>query len=344
MTSIDDVARAAGMSTATVSRALRGLPNVSDATRARIRGIADELGYVASSNASGLASGRTDTLGVVVPSVSRWFYTTVLEGVDAALREAGFDMILYNLASRDGDRERAFHRTMLRKRTDALIAIGVDFATPEREQLLSVGHPIVAIGGPVPGIRNIGVDDRAVARLATEHLIGLGHRDILHLGGADDEGLNKRLPVDRRQGFLDAMKAADLPVRDEWLLTGKFSPEASRQVMAEVFAAEGTRPTAVFASSDEMAFGVMLAAQQAGLRVPDDLSVIGIDNHDMSASFGLTTVAQDPYEHGMLGARLLLDELRDGEPSERGALRTGYELLVRSSTGPVPLGAGIVTR
>ena len=335
MTSIDDVARAAGVSTATVSRALRGLPNVSEPTRERIREVADELGYVASSNASGLASGRTDTIGVAVPSVSRWFYTTVLEGVDAALREANFDMILYNLASRDGDRERAFHRSLLRKRTDGLIAVGVDFTAPEREQLLGVGHPIIAIGGPVPGIRNIGVDDRAVARLATEHLIGLGHRDILHLGGADDEGLNKRLPVDRRQGFLDAMDAAGLPVRDEWLLTGKFSPEVSREVMAEVFAA-GPRPTAVFASSDEMAFGVMLAAQQAGTRIPEDLSVIGIDNHDMSVSYGLTTVAQDPYVHGMLGAQLLLDELRDGQPTRRTSVRADAELIVRSSTGPAP--------
>ena len=336
MTSIDDVARAAGVSTATVSRALRGLPNVSEPTRARIKAIAEELGYVASSNASGLASGRTDTIGVAVPSVSRWFYTTVLEGVDAALREANFDMILYNLASRDGDRERAFHRSLLRKRTDGLIAVGVDFTGPEREQLLSVGHPIIAIGGPVPGIRNIGVDDRAVARLATEHLIGLGHRDILHLGGADDEGLNKRLPVDRRQGFLDAMESAKLPVRDEWLLTGKFSPEVSREVMAEVFATAGPRPTAVFASSDEMAFGVMLAAQQAGIRVPDDVSVIGIDNHDMSVTYGLTTMAQDPYVHGMLGARLLLDELRDGRPTRRTSIRADAELLVRSSTGPAP--------
>jgi len=334
VTSIDDVARAAGVSTATVSRALRGLPNVSEPTRERIHRIADELGYVASSSASGLASGRTRTIGVAVPSVSRWFYTTVLEGVDAALREANFDMILYNLASRGGDRERAFHRSLLRKRTDALIAIGVDFSAAEREQLLSVGHPILAIGGPVPGIRNIGVDDRAVARLATEHLIGLGHRDILHLGGADDEGLNKRLPVDRRQGFLDAMESAGLTVRDEWLLTGRFSPEVSREVMAEVFAAEGPRPTAVFASSDEMAFGVMLAAQQAGIRVPEDLSVIGIDDHDMSVSFGLTTMAQDPYLHGMLGARLLLDELRDGQPTRRTSLRADFELRVRGSTGP----------
>jgi len=334
VTSIDDVARAAGVSTATVSRALRGLPNVSEATRERIREVADQLGYVASSSASGLASGRTHTMGVAVPSVSRWFYTTVLEGVDAALREAGFDMILYNLASRDGDRERAFHRSLLRKRTDALIAIGVDFTTPERQQLLSVGHPILAIGGPVPGIRNIGVDDRAVARVATQHVIDLGHRDIVHLGGADDEGLNRRMPVDRRQGFLATMDAAGIPVRDEWLLTGRFSTAISRDAMLHLFAAPGPRPTAVFASSDEMAFGVMLAAQQSGLRVPDDLSVIGIDNHDMSAAFDLTTVAQDPYAHGRLGAQLLLDEVRNGEPGRRGSVRADFELLVRGSTAP----------
>lgn len=333
MTSIDDVARAAGVSTATVSRALRGLPNVSEQTRERIRRIADELGYVASSSASGLASGRTHTIGVAVPSVSRWFYTTVLEGVDAALREANFDMILYNLASRGGDRERVFHRSLLRKRTDALIAIGVDFTAAEREQLLSVGHPLIAIGGPVPGVRNIGIDDRAVARAATEHLIGLGHRDILHLGGADDEGLNRRMPLDRRVGFLAAMDAAGLPVRDEWLLTGRFSPVVSRHVMLDLFASRGPRPTAVFASSDEMAFGVLLAAQQSGLRVPDDLSVIGIDNHDMAESFELTTLAQDPHAHGMLGARLLLDELR-GAPPRRSSMRADYELLVRGSTGP----------
>lgn len=333
MTSIDDVARAAGVSTATVSRALRGLPNVSDATRERIRAIADELGYVASSSASGLASGRTHTIGVAVPSVSRWFYTTVLEGVDAVLREANFDMILYNLASRGGGRERAFHRSLLRKRTEALISVGVDFTADERKQLLSVGHPLVAIGGPVPGVRNIGVDDQAIARAATEHLIALGHRDIAHLGGVDDEGLNRRLPVDRRMGFLSAMTAAGLPVREEWLLTGRFSTALSREVMRELFASGGPRPTAVFASSDEMAFGVLLAAQQSGLRVPDDLSVIGIDDHDMSASFELTTMAQDPHAHGMLGAQLLLDQLR-GMPPRRSSIRADFELRVRGSTAP----------
>jgi len=104
-------------------------------------------------------------------------------------------------------------------------------------------------------------------------------------------------------------------------------------VMLDLFASPGPRPTAVFANSDEMAFGVLLAAQQSGLRVPDDLSVIGIDNHDMAAAFELTTLAQDPHAQGALGAQILLDELR-GAPPRRSSIRADFELLVRGSTGP----------
>jgi LacI family transcriptional regulator, repressor for deo operon, udp, cdd, tsx, nupC, and nupG len=331
VTSIDDVARAAGVSIATVSRALRELPNVSEATRQRIRAVADELGYVASSSASGLASGRTLAMGLVAPSVSRWFYTTVIEGVDSALREANYDMILYNLASRGGERERVFHRSILRKRTDALIAVGIDFTADEREQLLSVGHPTMMIGGPVRGIRHIGIAERVVARQATEYLISRGHRDIAHLGGDDDDGLNRRVPVDRRLGFRDAMHAAGIPVREEWLLSGRFSMTASRELVAAAFARKGPHPTAIFASSDEMAIGAILAAQDRGLNVPRDLSVIGIDNHDLSASFGLTTMAQDPYEQGALGARILLDDLSGGPLSRKTSLRADAVLVERNS-------------
>ncbi len=241
-------------------------------------------------------------------------------------------MILYNLASRGGERERVFHRSILRKRTDALIAVGIDFTAEEREQLLSVGHPMMMIGGPVRGIRHIGIAERAVARQATEHLIALGHREIAHLGGDDDDGLNRRVPVDRRLGFQDAMLAAGLPVRDEWLLSGRFSLTASREVMNQVFARPGPRPTAVFASSDEMAIGVILAARDCGISVPTELSVIGIDNHDLSESFGLTTMAQDPFEQGALGARILLEDLSGTELSRRTSIRADAVFVQRSST------------
>jgi DNA-binding LacI/PurR family transcriptional regulator len=333
VTSIDDVARASGVSTATVSRALRGLPNVSDATRTRIRTIADELGYVASSSASGLASGRTLAMGVVAPSVSRWFYTTVIEGIDSALREANYDMILYNLASRGGDRERVFHRSILRKRTDALIAVGMDFSADEREQLLSLGHPTIMIGGPVRGIRHVGIDERGVARQATDYLIGLGHRDIAHLGGDDDEGLNREVPLGRRNGYLDALADAGIAPRNDWMLSGRFSLTASRDVIGELLDRAGPRPTAIFANSDEMAIGAILAATDRGLRVPDDISIMGIDNHDLSESFGLTTMAQDPYEQGRLGARILLDDLSGGPLSRKTSVKASAHLVERTSTG-----------
>jgi DNA-binding LacI/PurR family transcriptional regulator len=334
VTSIDDVAQASGVSIATVSRALRGLPNVSEPTRQRIRGIADQLGYVASSNASGLATGRTLTMGVVAPSVSRWFYTTVIEGIDSVLREANYDMILYNLASRGGDRERVFHRSILRKRTDALIALCLDFTGDERDQLLSIGHPMIMIGGPVRGIRHIGIDERGVARAATEYLIGLGHRHIAHLGGDDDEGLNRQVPLERRRGFLDALRDAGIESHDDWMLTGRFSLTASRDVVNELLDRPGPRPTAIFANSDEMALGAMLAALDHRLSIPGDLSIMGIDNHDLSESFGLTTMAQDPFEQGALGARILLDDLNGGPLKRKTSVRAPAQLLERTSTAP----------
>jgi LacI family repressor for deo operon, udp, cdd, tsx, nupC, and nupG len=331
MAGIDEVARVTGVSTATVSRALRGLPNVSDKTRAAVRRAADELGYVASSSASGLASGRTLAMGVVVPSVSRWFYTSVLEGVDAELRAASYDMILFNLGGHRGDRERVFHRSILRKRTDALLALCLDFTPDERHQLASLGHPTIVIGGPVKGLRSVGIDEKSTALTATNHLISLGHTDIAHLGGEDEEGLNKQVPIGRLHGFQKAMREAGLPVHPEWIIPGGFSLPQSRASMNALLDRPGPRPTAVFAGSDEMAMGAMLAAQDHGLSVPRDLSVIGIDDHDFSQSFGLTTMAQDPFDQGAIATRILLDELAGGDPRSR-SVRTAATLIVRSST------------
>jgi DNA-binding LacI/PurR family transcriptional regulator len=333
MAGIEEVARATGVSTATVSRALRGLPNVSDTTRAAVRRAADELGYVASSSASGLASGRTLAMGVVVPSVSRWFYTQVLEGVDAELRTASYDMILFNLGGHRGDRERVFHRSILRKRTDALIALCLDFTPEERDQLASLGHPTIVVGGPVKGLRNVGIDEEATGYTATRHLISLGHTDIAHLGGEDEEGLNSQVPIGRMHGFRKAMREAGLAVRPEWVIPGGFSLPEGRAAVDRLLARPGPRPTAIFAGSDEMAFGAILAAGDHGLRVPEDLSVIGIDDHDFAECFGLTTMAQNPFEQGATATRVLLDELGGAEPHTQSVL-SPVSLVVRTSTAP----------
>ncbi len=319
-----------------MSRALRGLPNVSPATRDLVMATAERLGYVASSAASGLATGRTLAMGVVLPNVSRWFYTTVLEGIDAELRAVGYDTILFNLGLKGQDRDRVFHRSILRKRTDGVIALCLDFTPEERRQLASLGHPTVVVGGPVPGLRHVGIDEFGVARAATEHLIRLGHRRIAHLGGDDEHGLNKRVPASRRRGFLRAMGAAGLDVPEPWLASGGFQITRGRDAALRLLQ-EPDRPTAVFAASDEMAIGVILAARELGLEVPRDVSVIGIDDHELAEVFALTTMAQDPYGQGRLAARMTLDELAGA--GGRASVRVPTTLIERGSTAAPPADA-----
>jgi DNA-binding LacI/PurR family transcriptional regulator len=333
--SIHDVARVTGVSTATVSRALRGLPNVSESTRARVRQAADDLGYVPSSSAAGLASGRMMAMGVVVPTLDLWFYSTVLEGVDAVLRGAGYDLILFNLGRRHGERERVFDRTILRKRTDALIALCIDFSAEERRQLASTGHPTIIVGGAVRGLRHVGIDQIGAAGMATEHLIALGHTRIAHVAGDVDPGCTQDAPEQRRRGLQNALAAHGLPNRADWTVHGAFDLATSRAVVAELLERPGIRPTAIFADSDEMAIGAMIAARSAGLEVPRDLSIVGIDDHRLAAPFELTTVAQNPFEQGALAATTLLEELRTHRTRKR-SISLPTRLITRTSTAPPP--------
>lgn len=345
ITRIEDVAKAAGVSVATVSRALRGLPHVSPSTRLRVQQQADALGFVPSASAAGLASGRTLAFNVVVPTVSGWFYASVLEGIDAELRAADYDMVVFNLGALSGDRERVFHRSILRKRGDALLALCIDFTADEREQLRTIGLPTVVVGGPVRGVRYVGIDEVAVARAATEHLIGLGHRDILHITGGAEEGLglNRRVPLDRLRGYESALQAADIVADPRRQLLGRFSVSESRAVVDELFETGGLLPTAIFAASDEMAMGAMLSIYDHGLSVPHDISVIGIDDHELSASFRLTTMAQNPFGQGSAATKLLLDEL-EGRSTRKTSIRLPVSLVERGSTAPPRPGARTAAR
>jgi LacI family repressor for deo operon, udp, cdd, tsx, nupC, and nupG len=358
---IQEIATVTGLSKSTVSRALRGMSSVADATIDHVRRVADELGYVPSSAAAGLATGRQRAVGVVVPVIDRWFYVKALGGVDAELRRAGYDLVLYNLGGPGGDRDRAFRRSMLRHRVDALVLLSLVLDETERAELELSRHPMIVIGGPAPGLRNVGVDDVVVARIAVDHLCSLGHRDIAYVGGQDEAGMNVAVPWLRRDGFVEAMHAHGLAVREDWVLDGRFSfaggVDAGRALFragdgagvgagaggAGVGAAAGAvtgagaggaRPTAVFCASDEMALGVVLAAQRAGLSVPGDVSVMGIDGHEYGEVVGLTTVAQDPVAQGRAAARAVLAEV-DG--ADAGWLPASpAHLVVRTTTAPPP--------
>ncbi|MBT2501638.1 LacI family DNA-binding transcriptional regulator [Curtobacterium sp. ISL-83] len=332
---IQEIATVTGLSKSTVSRALRGMSSVADTTIDQVRRVADELGYVPSSAAAGLATGRQRAVGVVVPVIDRWFYVKALCGVDAELRRAGYDLVLYNLGGPRGDRDRAFRRSMLRHRVDALVLLSLVLDETERAELELSRHPMIVIGGPAPGLRNVGVDDVVVSGLAVDHLHGLGHRDIAYIGGQDEDGMNVAVPYLRRDGFVEAVQARGLTLPDRWLLDGRFSFAGGAAAASALFAG-GDLPTAVYCASDEMALGVLLAAQRAGLSVPGDVSVMGVDGHEYGATVGLTTVAQDPVAQGRRAAQVMIAEIDGAAPVSLPP--EPAHLVIRSTTGPVRAG------
>jgi LacI family repressor for deo operon, udp, cdd, tsx, nupC, and nupG len=333
MPGINEVAELAGVSTATVSRALSGKQHVSPATRERVAAAAAELGYVVSSNASSLATGRMKNVGVVIPFLSRWFYSSVIEGAEQSLLSHGYDLTLYNLSGGGDERRSVFEHFLLRKRVDAVIAISLELTAGEVGKLLDLGKPIVGVGGPLPGVRTLSIDDVAVARLATEHLLTLGHHAIAHIGGNKDLELDFHLPTNRRVGYETALEAFGIPIEPELFQPADFTMRGGYKAAKQLLGNPRRRPTAIFAASDEMAIGAILAAKDMGLRVPEDISVVGVDDHELSDFFGLTTVAQYPELQGRLAVEILMDQLHPGQ-REHGSLNTplGFDLVVRSST------------
>jgi DNA-binding LacI/PurR family transcriptional regulator len=335
VTGIKDVAREVEMSTATVSRALRGLPGVSESTRALVSDAARRLGYVPSPSAVGLASGQTRTVAVIVPHVTRWFFAAVVHGAEEVLRERDYDLLLYNLGGSRAARHRVFGTSMLNKRVDAVLLLSLTPTEDELARLERLGRPVTIVGADVPGWSTVRIDDVQAACTATQHLVDLGHRRIGYVGGATEGVLDFTAPAARLEGYRRTLRRngldldPDVEVDGEFTLSGGI--EAGRALLTRP-----DRPTAVFAASDEMAIGVLGAARREGLRVPEDLSVIGIDDHELAAFFELTTVGQMVQEQGRLAAQQVLDALdRDrSEPWAPEQLIVPTHLLVRGTTGP----------
>ncbi|MGV9769106.1 LacI family DNA-binding transcriptional regulator [Microbacterium sp. NPDC003461] len=332
--SIAEVARLAGVSTATVSRALSGRGHVSEAARARVLTAARELGYVVSQAASSLASGRTRNVGIVLPFLGRWYFSSVLEGAQQRLMHAGYDVTLYNLAGHDGERAMVFEQFLLRQRVDAVIAVALELTDDELGTLQAIGKPHVGVGGPIPGVPTLMIDDVAVARLATEHLIGLDHRRIGIIGGDRASDLDFHVPDKRLRGWQQALTDAGITPEPRLVTQADFTVQGGYTAAKQLLGAPlRDRPTAIFAASDEMAFGAILAARDLGLDVPGDVSIAGVDDHDLAEFFGVTTVAQFPRTQGARAAEILLTQLEPrGDELTPADTPLPYELRVRRST------------
>jgi DNA-binding LacI/PurR family transcriptional regulator len=329
---IEDVATAAGVSVATVSRALRGLPNVAFSTRELVRTVADSLDYHADPAAARLATGRSRAIGIAVPLLNGWYFSQVVAGAEAVCTEAGYDLIVMGVTGDEARGNFLHGRSAVHRRVDALVMVDIPLTPEETEQLAGRGLPVVTVGGITDRFPSVGIDDVEVGRLATAHLIGLGHRRIALLGGQPEDPLGFDVPDLRRHGYERAHAEAGLPVDPRLLVGGNFSVTGGYEAMSALLGL-GAPPTAVFAMSDEMAFGALWALRVLGLRAPEDLSVIGVDDHDVSAAVDLTTVRQRVADHGARAARLLIDGLT-GATVTAMRHQNPVELVQRGTTGP----------
>jgi DNA-binding LacI/PurR family transcriptional regulator len=327
---IRDVAQAAGVSTATVSRALRGLPNVDEQTRLRVQRIARELDYVISPSASRLASGRTGSVAVITPHIARWFFSTVISGIESVLQSAGMDLLLMSVSNPDAQ-GRQPPAPRLRRRVDGVLVIAVPSSDPELRDVVELGMPTSLIGVSMEGVPSVTIDDVLAARIATQHLVNLGHRRIGIIGGS---AMTAPFTAehDRQRGFLDVMSEAGLEVDPVLESYGHFTVAGGEQAMTALLT-QRNRPTAVFAMSDEMAFGAMRALRRHGLVAGSDISLVGVDGHDMSELLDLTTVAQPVVDLGRIAAETLLAQISAGAVAASIApCQLPTRLFVRGST------------
>jgi LacI family transcriptional regulator, repressor for deo operon, udp, cdd, tsx, nupC, and nupG len=325
-----DVARAAGVSLATVSRALRDVPGVSPDTRDRIRRIAGELSYVVSPEASRLARRQTGRVAVVVPRTDIWFYGSMLGSMERAMRAAELDVLVYQV---DGEEQRMrFLRDLpARRKVDAVVLTALPMRQSEVDRLDMLGSHVVVAGGRVRDYPNVEVDDVEVGRLAVSHLLDLGHTTIAMIRTSDAEGAAWSSDVQRVRAWRETLAAAGHPPPDDLLMTVPYGPRAGADAVAQLLARD-VPPTAVFAFSDELAAGAHQAVVEAGLRVPDDLSIVGVDGHPIAETLGLTTVEQDVAAQGEAVSRMVLAVLNGDEvPS---SVTVPARLVVRRSTGP----------
>jgi DNA-binding LacI/PurR family transcriptional regulator len=324
-----DIARLAGVGAATASRALNEAAGVAPATRRRIQEIARAHGYVISPAAASLAAGVTRRVGLVVPHLSRWFQATTTEAIHSVLAAAGLDVLMY-LVGRADERRAFFDRLPARRNVDALVVVGVPVGKAEQLRLESVGVHVVAAGGQSVAFPHVSIDDRATGRLAVRHLVNLGHRRIATIEAEDPDQVVQ--PRDRSRAYDDVLAEAGVAVDPRLRVVIDWGGEQAAAAMAGLLAGP-VRPTAVYAHSDEVALGAIRTIRRAGLRVPDDVSVVGIDDAPPAALADLTTVRQPVWEQGIRAGRMVVDLLRTGVLADTSVILP-TELVVRRTTAP----------
>lgn len=328
---IRDVAMRAGVGRGTVSRVLNDSPRVAPRTRARVNQAIAELDFVPNPVGRQLSLGRTMAIGVIAPFLTRPSVVERLRGVEATLVGTAYDMIAFNVETVER-RDAVFRDVARRHRIDGLIVISLRPHPDEVAHMVSAGMPCILVDTNHPGLSRVVVDDVAGGRLATRHLLELGHRRIAFLGDLPRTTFSFSSSRLRSRGYHRALGEAGIPFDPALVATAQHSRTTARDLACRLLAAPD-RPTGIVCASDTQAFGVLEAARDLALVVPDDLSVVGYDDIETAAFLNLTTVRQPLVESGARGASLLLEALAGG-PTAPHRETLPVELIIRGTTAP----------
>lgn len=325
---IKDIAKKTGVSYATVSRALNGMPGVKEDTRQLVLEEANKMGYQPNAIARGLVLRHTHTLALVIPDITNPFFPEIARGAEDAAAVLGYNIFLCN-TNWEVEKEKLYLKTLQEKRVDGIIlhpAFGI-----EEEHYNNFNIPVVLLNR-IPSIGNyssIEVDNVRGGFLATKHLIDAGYKKLAFIGGNE----NSFSDSERKEGFKLALNKYKLKMEDCLIINGSFNSKSGYDIMLRLIES-GNIPDAVFAGNDVIALGVLDCAQKHGLRVPEDIGIIGFDDIPYAnlPQIQLTTVAQPKYQMGKYAIEMLIRELRDKQKPEIKRTILEPELKVRSTT------------
>jgi DNA-binding LacI/PurR family transcriptional regulator len=331
---IKDIAEKAGVGLGTVSRVLNNSPRVSDETREKVMQTIAEMNYVPSSAARGLSLGKTLNIAVMAPFFTRSAFVERLQGIESITARHKYDLVVYNAETVE-KRDWYYEIVPDPRRVDGVIIISLPPRNKDFPRLAKGSVPVVLldVNGPAyDGLDRIVINDRLGGYLATNHLIKLGHRRIGFIGDIPQSGFMFTASNDRYEGYCQALSEAGLPVRPEYHLDGTFGRDVARGLALGMLS-QSERPTAIFASNDTQALGVIEAARHLSLDVPTDLSVVGYDDIEVADHIGLTTVRQLLFESGKRSVELLLERIKT--PAREAVCDVlPIELIVRRTTAP----------
>lgn len=330
MPTISDVAKLSGLSKATVSRVINNYPHVSVEKQQIVKKAMEELGYSPNPSARRLRGNLTNTIGVIIPRIINPFFSHLVNSIEQAAYKNSYQVLIFQ-SNEDREKELYFLNLLKTKQVDGIIMASIENEWDIVKKYMQYG-PIILCNEYVNNndVSMVRLDQNKGAYLATKHLIDRGHRKIGYSTGGlfDEEGKDK----DRNQGYQKALIESGIPINPNWIFVNKHSIEDGKQIMNQILLMDD-RPTAVFTGSDEIAGGVMVKAKEKGLRIPEDIAIIGFDDQPLSEILDpkLTTIRQPVNEMGTETVRLIV-ELMKGQTKKVQSIELPAQLIIRETT------------